>query len=333
MKQNLMSIVVPAHNEADSIALLYKEICSALASLGRPFELILVDDGSTDGTWHEIVELAAADARVKGIRLRKRQGKSCALRVAFSETSGDPIVMLDADLQDSPKEIGRLINQMNEGYDLVIGWRRPRADAWPKRLASKIYNCALNFLSGLSLHDHNCGLKVLSREVILHLKLYGDLHRFISLLAWHGGFRVGEVKVFHRERLFGASKYGAWRLISAFFDALAVAFLIRFGKYPLRFLGCCGAGFAALGAALLAYLALLWGAGLGIAHRSLFLLALVMLLFGMQAMFLGVIAELIMWTAEGSKLPEYHQMVRERVGHQSIQGETLHNLLIHDERS
>lgn len=312
----MLSIVIPARNEVDSLETLHREIDSVLEAAALQAEIIFVDDGSTDGTWPGIVALAERDARVRGIRFRRNFGKSAALGAAFASVRGDLVITLDADLQDDPASIPRLIQKLEEGFDLVSAWRRERFDPWHKRLPSLLFNWLVGIFSGLKLHDHNCGLKGYRSEVVKEIRLFGELHRFITLLAHRSGFRVTELETRHRPRLYGRSKYGASRLLTGLLDLSTLGFLGSFRRRPIHLLG--GLGLLAFGAGVLGlvYLAGVWFSGGGpIGSRPLLIYSVAALVVGGQMMTLGILAELI--TSPGSRFgqgdpPPYS--ISERIG-------------------
>lgn len=329
-----LSIVIPVHNEAANIQPLYAELRTVVTALatkrrehstfniqlptskltqdhgsratdhGRDIvEIIFVDDGSRDGTWEEIVEVLKLDSRVHATRMRCRRGKAGALAVGFQLATGDYIVTLDGDLQDDPQEIARLLEMAEGGYDVVCGWKQQRCDPWPTVLGSRVFNRVIGWACGLKLHDHNCGLKLLKAEVAREIRLFGELHRFITLLAHSKGFRVTEIPVHHRPRRHGRSKYGAFKAIEGLLDLLVVRVLTIFLEKPFHLLGTLGFGISSLGFAGLAYLAFYWLLGLGsIGGRPLLIYSTVALLFGMQLLALGITAELINW-----RLTERHE--------------------------
>lgn len=312
----MLSIVVPARNEEDNLEALHREIDSVLGASALPAEIIIVDDGSTDATWSRIVALAEADPRVRGIRFRRHFGKAAALSAAFASVRGDPVITLDADLQDDPASIPRLIHKLEEGFDLVSAWRRRRFDPWHKRVPSLLFNWLVGIFSGLRLHDHNCGLKGYRSEVVKEIRLFGELHRFITLLAHRSGFRVTEIETRHRPRLHGRSKYGATRLLTGLLDLSTLGFLGSFRRRPIHLLG--GLGLLALvaGAVGLAYLAGVWLSGEGpIGTRPLLIYSVAGLVVGGQMMTLGILAELI--TSPGSRLGQGAPLpysISERIG-------------------
>lgn len=290
----MISIVIPAYNEAESIPRLYQEIDAAASASEWDIEVIFVDDGSTDGTWAAIEALAQRDPRVRAIRFRRNFGKAAALDAGFKEARGDRVVTLDADLQDNPADVPRLLSKLEEGYDLVVGWKRRRYDPWHKVIPSRIFNWMIGVVSGVRLHDHNCGLKCYRAAVVREIRVYGEMHRFITLLADARGFRLTEMEVHHRPRSFGRSKYGAGRFIKGFLDLLTVSFLTGYAERPLHFLGVCGLLALAAGLAGLSYLAGLWALGFRpIGNRPVLIYSAAALLLGAQMLSVGILAELI----------------------------------------
>lgn len=290
----MISIIIPAYNEAESIPRLYQEIEATASASEWDMEVIFVDDGSTDGTWAAIEALAERDPRVRAIRFRRNFGKAAALDAGFKEARGDRVVTLDADLQDNPADVPRLLGKLEEGYDLVVGWKRRRFDPWHKVIPSRIFNWMIGVVSGVRLHDHNCGLKCYRAAVVREIRVYGEMHRFITLLADARGFRVTEMEVHHRPRSFGRSKYGAGRFIKGFLDLLTVSFLTGYAERPLHFLGVCGLLALAVGLAGLSYLAGLWALGFRpIGNRPVLIYSAAALLLGAQMLSVGILAELI----------------------------------------
>jgi glycosyltransferase involved in cell wall biosynthesis len=228
----VISVVVPVHDEERSVALLHDEIAAALDPLGRPWEVVFVDDGSTDGTFAALTRLHAAHDRVRVVRLRRNFGKAAALQAGFEEAEGDVVVTIDGDLQDDPAEIPQLLAKLEEGFDLVSGWKAKRRDPLTRRLPSRVFNWASGAVSGLRLHDLNCGLKAYRAEVLDGLRIYGELHRFIPVLAHYRGFRVAELPVNHRPRSFGRSRYGLERYARGLLDLLTVTFMGRYRHRP-----------------------------------------------------------------------------------------------------
>jgi glycosyltransferase involved in cell wall biosynthesis len=300
-KPRMLSIVIPVLNEAESLVALHDEIDRTARADGLEIELLFVDDGSTDASWNVVRELSARDARVRGIRFRRNFGKAAALSAGLNAARGDILMMMDADLQDDPAEIPRFLARLSEGCDVVNGWKRRRHDPWHKVFPSRVFNRMVSRLTGLALHDHNCGLKCFRREVAGEIRLYGEMHRFIPVLAHARGFRVAELEINHRARRFGHSKYGVRRFVRGFLDLLTVKFLTGFGQSPQHVLGALGLLFFALGGGGLCYLAVVWLLTnlpphlplAPIGTRPLLTYSVTSLLLGGQLISLGLLAELI----------------------------------------
>ena len=291
----MISVVVPLYNEAESLATLHAELARAIESNHlEPAEFLFVDDGSRDGSWSVVQQLASSDHRVRGIRFRRNFGKAAALTAGFRAAKGSTIFTLDGDLQDDPAEIPRFLARLDEGYEVVSGWKRTRHDPWHKVGPSRIFNRLVSGLTGCKLHDHNCGFKAYRREVLDEVTLYGELHRFVPVLAHERGFKVAEIVVNHRPRKFGRSKYGVARFIKGLLDLLTVHFLSRYGQRPLHVLGALGLAMLGLGGAGLTYLAALWLLGYRpIGDRPLMFYSGTLLGVGTQLVCLGVIAEMV----------------------------------------
>ena len=289
----MISVVVPVHNEERSVALLLDELASALDGIGRPWEAIFVDDGSTDGTFSALTRLHDAADNVRIVRLRRNFGKAAALQAGFEEATGDVIVTIDGDLQDDPAEIPRLLAKLDEGFDLVSGWKTKRRDPLSRRVPSRIFNSVSGRVSGLRLHDLNCGLKAYRAEVLDGLRIYGELHRFIPVLAHYRGFRVAEVPVNHRPREHGRSRYGMERYVRGFLDLLTVTFMGRYRHRPLHLFGSLGLVLSLLGGLVLAYLTVLKLTGEAIGNRPLLTLGVLLVVVGIQLLSLGLLSELI----------------------------------------
>ncbi|MBL8827367.1 MAG: glycosyltransferase family 2 protein [Planctomycetaceae bacterium] len=245
----MLSTVIPVYNEAESLEQLFAELCEVATTHGYELDVIFVDDGSTDGSWAKIVELAGRDSRVRGIRFRRNFGKAAALNAGFAAVRGEHAMTLDADLQDDPHEIPNFLAKINSGLDVVSGWKQTRHDPWHKVLPSRVFNGMVSWLTGVKLHDHNCGMKCYRREVLGEVHMYGELHRFVPVLAAARGFKIGEHVVQHRARKFGHSKFGVERLIKGFLDLLTVKFLTTYGRRPMHPLG------------TIAAIAAVWGVG------------------------------------------------------------------------
>jgi dolichol-phosphate mannosyltransferase len=296
----MFSVVIPVFNEEASLEQLHRELGGVAAAEGYDLEVIFVDDGSTDGSWQAIERLAQSDPRVQGIRFRRNFGKAAALSAGFSAARGGLVITLDADLQDDPREIPRFLSEMGRGYDVVSGWKKVRHDPWHKVLPSRVFNWMVSKLTGVKLHDHNCGMKCYRREIFDEVHLYGELHRFVPVLAAARGFRVGECVVRHRPRLYGRSKYGLTRFVKGFLDLLTVKFLTGFGQRPQHALGTVGLASFLLGGITLIYLAFRWwlsrvsseGPPYELHDRPMVIYAVGLLLLGGQLMFTGFLAEL-----------------------------------------
>ena len=247
----MISVVVPVHNEERSVALLLDELDSALQPLGKPWEVVFVDDGSTDGSYAALTRLHAGRDDVTVVRLRRNFGKAAALAAGFAHARGDVIVTIDGDLQDDPAEIPRLLVKLDEGFDLVSGWKSRRRDPLRRRVLSRLFNAVAGWVSGVRLHDINCGLKAYRADVVRGLRLYGELHRFIPVLAHHRGYRIAELPVNHRPREYGRSRYGLERYLRGFLDLLTVSFLGRYRHRPLHLFGGLGLALSAAGTGIL----------------------------------------------------------------------------------
>jgi glycosyltransferase involved in cell wall biosynthesis len=289
----VISVVVPAHDEERSVALLYDELRSALEPLGIAWETIFVDDGSTDGTFAALTRLHSETDNVRVVRLRRNFGKAAALVAGFDQARGETVVTIDGDLQDDPAEIPRLLAKLDEGFDLVSGWKAHRRDPLSRRVLSRIFNRVTSTFSGVHLHDMNCGLKAYRAEVVHGLRLYGELHRFIPVLAHYRGFRIAELPVNHRPREHGRSRYGVERYVRGFLDLLTVSFIGRYRHRPLHLFGGLGLILGALGTVILVYLTVLKALGHAIGERPLLLLGVLLLVIGMQFFSLGLISEMI----------------------------------------
>lgn len=288
------SVVVPVYNEQKSLAILHKEITSTLESLGKPFEVIYVDDGSTDKSFKKLSEIKKSDKSVSLIRFRANFGKSAALAAAFRASSGLVIITLDADLQDDPADIPALVNKLAKGYDFVTGWRKKRVDTFLKRLSSKLFNIGTSVISRVSLHDFNCGLRVMRRQVADEIALYGELHRFFPILAAKAKFRITEIPVHNRPRRFGMSKYGLERSWRGVVDLLTTMFLTGYASKPAHFFGKIGLIFFVAGFLMDAYVAYLRISTGSTQEKIPMLLAgILSMVLGVQLLSTGLIAEMI----------------------------------------
>ena len=276
----MISVVVPLHNEERSIALLHEELEAALDPLGEAWEAVYVDDGSTDGSFAALTRLHAHNENVRVVRLRRNFGKAAALAAGFAQAAGDRVVTIDGDLQDDPAEIPRLLAKLEEGFDLVSGWKTKRRDPLRRRIPSKIFNRVAGWMSGLRLHDMNCGLKAYRAEVVHNLVLYGELHRFIPVLAHEQGYRIAELPVHHRPREHGRSRYGLERYLRGFLDLLTVSFMGRYRHRPLHLFGGLGLLLGFTGTALLVYLTIDKLLGHAIGKRPLLTLGVLLVVVG-----------------------------------------------------
>lgn len=289
----MISVVIPLFNEEESIRFLYKQITQYVPLSDKNYEIIFIDDGSNDASLDILRELAQKDNKIRIFSFRKNQGKAEALTLGFQKASGDYIVTLDADLQDKPSEIGKLLKKSEEGWDIVSGWRKNRRDPLKKIISSKLFNFFARVFWKLQLHDYNCGLKLYKQEAAKSLRLYGGLHRFIPLIAYQNGFSVTEVPIDHQERKFGKSKYGFSKLWKDLPDIFTMLFLIRYSKRPLHFFGLIGSFFFLVGFVILVYLSILRFQGEAIGRRPLLLFGVLLVLSGFQIFFTGFLAELI----------------------------------------
>jgi glycosyltransferase involved in cell wall biosynthesis len=293
-----LSFVIPFFNEEQNLPLICARIREVLASGPEPYrssyEIILVDDGSTDGGFAVASALRTADGRVRVVQFRRNFGKTAALQAGFRFARAERIVTIDADMQEDPAELFRLLEQLDAGYDLVSAWRLKRNDPASKTWPSRVFNAVVSNLTGVRLHDFNCGFKAYTREVIRDLRLYGDLHRFIPVLAHQQGFRVAEVPVEHQPRRFGKSKFGARRLGRGYLDFIQVLFLTSYLRRPLRLFGAIGTLLLGAGTLICAYLTLLWLEGARpIGDRPLLTLGVLLLITGLQFISTGLVGEML----------------------------------------
>ena len=321
----MLSVVVPVLNEAESLPLLYQELVDVAREHGYQWDLIFVDDGSTDGSWDVIERLARDDSAVQGIRFRRNFGKAAALSAGFASARGELVFTLDADLQDDPREIPRFLAEIERGLDVVSGWKQIRHDPWHKVGPSRVFNWLVGYLTGVKLHDHNCGFKCYRREIFSEVRLYGELHRFVPVLAAARGWKVGEIPVNHRTRKYGTSKYGVRRFVKGFLDLLTVYFLTGFSQRPAHLLGTFGLASFAYGVLGMIIWTCYWLTRQywlytlpadqvtmePLHNRPGLLYAVAALLLGVQLLSVGFLAEL-MTAYQGHASPAYS--VRERVG-------------------
>lgn len=294
-----ISIVVPLYNEVESLPELHQWITAVMESHGFSYEVVFVDDGSKDGSWKMVEELQAKDQRVKGIKFQRNYGKSAALQKGFEKASGEVVVTMDADLQDSPEEVPELYRMITEDdFDVVSGWKKKRYDPLTKTIPTKLYNSTARVLTGIKLHDFNCGLKAYKNEVVKSIELYGDMHRYIPALAKFAGFnKIGEKVVIHQARKYGTTKFGLNRFLNGPLDLLSVVFMGKFGKKPMHFFGALGVLMFLIGFGLFFYLAIdklfIETSGKLLADRTEFFIALTCMILGVQFFLAGFLAELI----------------------------------------
>jgi glycosyltransferase involved in cell wall biosynthesis len=288
-----VTVVIPAYNEAESLPELVRRLREVLLALGRRFEIVVIDDGSTDATREVLRSLAPQAPELRWRSFLRNYGKSPALDVAFREARGACIVTLDADLQDDPAEIPALLAKLEEGWDLVSGWKRVRHDPASKRLPSKLFNAVTSRVSGVRLHDFNCGLKVYRREAAAALPLYGELHRFLPAIAHWQGFRVTEIPVQHHPRRYGRSKFGARRFVNGFLDLLTVSFVHSGRASPLHVFGRIGLALGVVGGGILGAFAVSWLFGQPVRTRPIFFIGLILIILAIQFISLGLLGELI----------------------------------------
>lgn len=297
-----LSVVIPVYNEEESLNELSSWIEKVCSGAGLSYEIIFVDDGSTDSSWEKINFLAGNNKFVKGIRFRRNYGKAAALHTGFDEAKGDVVITMDSDLQDSPDEIPELVRMIREeGYDLVSGWKKKRYDPFIKRTTSRLYNLTARLSSGIKLHDFNCGLKAYRSEVVKGIEVYGEMHRYIPLLAREAGFRkIGEKIVKHQPRKYGETKYGLDRFIKGYLDMLTIGFITRFGKSPMHLFGSLGTLMFLIGFVMAGYLGI---RKLVFVHNNLraplvtdspyFYIALTAMIIGTLLFLTGFLGELI----------------------------------------
>jgi glycosyltransferase involved in cell wall biosynthesis len=289
-----VSVVIPCFNEADSLAELHREVCAAFDVAGTRFEVVYVDDGSTDRTPQVLADLFLADDRVEVIRLQRNSGKAQALSCGIRHARGRVICTLDADLQDDPGELPALVARVQSGdVDMIVGWKKKRLDPWTKRLPSKVFNWVVRRVSAAPLHDYNCGLKVFRRDAAAAMPLYGELHRFMPVFAAEQGFTVVEEVVNHRPRVHGRSKYGAARFVRGFLDLFTVLLLTRYRYRPAHLFGGLGTLLSIAGLVVLLYLTVLWFLGESIGQRPLLIFGVLLFLTGLQGLGIGLVAEMI----------------------------------------
>ena len=310
-----ISVVIPLYNEEESLPELEAWIRRVMEEHHFSYEIIMVDDGSKDNSWQVVEELSKKNSCVRGIKFRRNYGKSAALNVGFQAAEGDVVITMDADLQDSPDEVPELYRMITgDGYDMVSGWKKKRYDpVLTKNLPSKFYNWTARRMTGIKLHDFNCGLKAYKNRVVKSIEVYGDMHRYIPVLVkWAGFKKIGEKVVQHQERKYGVTKFGVERFIRGPLDLLSVIFISKFGKRPMHLFGMLGTLFFLVGFAILAYLSIakLVYQEYGITDRPLFFLGILALIVGTQLFVTGFLAELITRTAPDRN----HYLIEKNIG-------------------
>ncbi|MDP8228870.1 MAG: glycosyltransferase family 2 protein [Candidatus Electryoneaceae bacterium] len=288
-----LSVVIPLYNEEGSLPELHRRLTEVLTDLGHPYELLFIDDGSTDRSNSILLSLRKDDPHIRLITFRRNRGKSAALGIGFQAALGQYIVTMDADLQDDPSEIPNLREKLEEGYDLVSGWKKLRHDPLSKRLPSLLFNRITSRLSGIKLHDFNCGLKIYRREVVKEIHVFGERHRFLPVLAYMNGFRVDELVVHHHPRKYGVTKFGAYRFLAGFFDLITLLFRMKFLTKPMHLFGTLGMASFLSGLGIVIYLSVGWFFGKWIGNRPLLLYGILGIVTGVQLFTLGLLAEMI----------------------------------------
>lgn len=314
-----ISVVVPAYNEEESLTELNAWINRVMDGHGFSYEILLIDDGSTDGTWAKTVELSLINPNLKGLKFQRNQGKSAALNTGFQHASGEVVITMDADLQDNPDEIPELYKMVKEhDYDIVSGWKKKRHDPIGKTIPSRFFNMVTRKMSGIKLHDFNCGLKAYKNVVVKNIQVYGEMHRYIPVIAkWHGFGKIGEKEVLHQARKYGQSKFGFERFITGFLDLVSVTFVSKFRKKPMHFFGTLGTLSFLTGFIIAAYIIFrkIWSiykheAFRDVVDQPLFYLALVAIVIGVQLFLAGFLAE--MYTMANEK--NTHYLLIDKVG-------------------
>lgn len=287
------SVIVPLLDEAESLPELHRQLTDVLSKLSDKYEILYIDDGSTDNSNSVLQSLKQNDPKVKVYNFQKNYGKAAALDLGFTDAQGRIVITIDADLQDDPYEIPKLVNKLDEGYDVVSGWKKKRKDPLNKTLPSKIFNFVASLLTGIKIHDFNCGFKCYRNEVVKNINVYGELHRYIPALAYFEGFRIGEVEVLHHPRRYGKTKYGLARFFYGFFDILTVIFVTKYTHRPLHLFGLVGLFIFFLGFGINSYLTIMWFYGVGIGQRPLLFLGILLTILGIQFISIGLLGEMI----------------------------------------
>ena len=306
-----LSVLIPAYNEEESIQELYRQVMDSIhkcidAEKVNEYEIWFVNDGSKDNTSQVIKEIIKQDRNVHLIDFRKNFGKSPALDAGFHNVTGDIVFTMDADLQDDPKEFIRFIEKIDEGYDLVVGWKKNRLDPNEKKIASKIFNKVTSSMSGVKLHDHDCGFKCFRKEVVKSLDVYGELHRYLPALAYRNGFNITEIDVEHHKREHGSSKYGMERYMRGALDSLTTMFLLKYSDRPMYLFGRLGFWTGFVGFAICIYLTVVWIMGNSIGSRPLLTLGVLLLIMGVQFLSIGFLGNLLVDATKRGRYSENH---------------------------
>jgi len=302
MENIRVSYIIPVKNEEGTLQELYSKIKDVSERLSLSFEIIFIDDGSTDNSFEIMRNLSVLDKRVKIIKFRRNFGKASALSAGFEKANGEIIITMDADLQDDPKEIPEFLEKIEEGYDMVSGWKKNRRDPLSKRLPSKIFNKITSLLTGVKIHDFNCGFKAYRKEVIENIDIYGELYRYIPALVNSKGFRIGEIEVEHHPRVYGKSKYGFERILKGFLDLITVVFLTRFLRRPMHFFGGTGIVFFTVGFLINLGLTIYkFVSGALIGGRPLLTLGVLLMILGVQFLSIGLLGEMLNNITHGRK--------------------------------
>ena len=306
-----ISIVVPLYNEDESLKELHQQLRTALSRVTHRYEILFVDDGSSDRSFEVLRNLKRFDHRVKIIRFRRNYGKSAALSIGFQQAQGNIVITMDADLQDDPAEIPSFVKRINEGYDLVSGWKKVRRDPITKTIPSRFFNFITSVMTGIKIHDFNCGFKAYRRDVVKAVKVYGELHRYIPALAHWEGFKIGEMVVNHRPRKYGKTKFGLGRFWKGFLDLLTVLFTTRYFRRPLHLFGFWGIVAAVLGLAVDGWLAIEWLTGqTSLSNRPLFLGGILLIIVGIQFISIGLLGEMISKSKQSNEEYSIRDIIR-----------------------
>jgi glycosyltransferase involved in cell wall biosynthesis len=311
-----VSIVIPAYNECESLPVLLPQVNDVLSKIGKEYEILVINDGSTDNTNQFCREIIREYPRVKMIEMLTNGGKALALQAGFQTAKGDIVISMDADLQDDPVEIPRFIEQLEKGNDVVVGWKKKRKDPLEKTLPSRLFNKVTSMMVGLDLHDYNCGFKAYKRYTLRNLTLYGDMHRYIPAILFKQGFKITEIAIEHHPRKFGKSKYGLERYSRGFLDLITILFLTNYKTRPLHLIGGVGMLFFSIGCLIDLYLVGIWLGGNSIGERPLLTLGTLLIIVGMQTILNGLLAEML--NSMLSTRTDVLSRIRQVVSHQDL---------------